>query len=114
MLKLTQEYSDGKEMFSATVDDSEESAGALNCLNQSESFENFIKNGASSYTLSTKNNKYSRVDLETDSNSYEPVNAKINANCLDDEWADVKLVFDSAYRAGGKQYKLKHLGLVSE
>ena len=35
-------------------------------------------------------------------------------NCLDDEWADVKLVFDSAYRAGGKQYKLRHLGSVSE
>ena len=104
-------YSDGRNMFSATVNNSSPQNSKL--FESVESFENFIKKGASSYTPSTRNNKYSRIDLETDSNRYELVNAKINANCLDDEWADAKLVFDSAYRAGGKQYKLKYQGSVS-
>ncbi|WP_420545774.1 hypothetical protein [Nitrosopumilus sp.] len=110
-VQINAKYSDGKDMFSATVD-------SLKCKNDSklfeseESFEDFIKDGISSYTPSTKENMYSRVDLETDSNQYEQVSAKINVNCLDDEWEDAKLVFDSAYRAGGNQYKLRYLGSV--
>ena len=106
-------YSDGKTMFSATVNHSKNLQDS-ELFESVDSFENFIKRGASSYTPSTQNDKYSRVDLETDSNVYEPVNAKINVNCLDDEWKDANLIFDSAYRAGGKQYKLKYLGSVSE
>ena len=105
-------YADGNKMFSATVNDSK-CPEKSKLFESVESFEEFIKKGASSYTPSTKNEKYSRVDLETDSNSYELVSAKINANCLDDKWKDAELVFDSAYRAGGKKYKLKHLGSVS-
>ena len=105
-------YSDGKEMFSATINNSKNPQES-ELFDSVESFENFIKKGTSSYTPSTQNYKYSRVDLETDSNSYELVNAKINTNCLDDKWEDAELVFDSAYRAGGKEYKLKHLGSVS-
>ena len=77
-VEIDARYSDGKEMFSATVDDSKNPQDS-ELFESVESFENFIKNGVSSYTPSTKNNKYSRVDLETDSNIYEPVNAKINA-----------------------------------
>ena len=105
-------YADGNKMFSATVNDSK-CPEKSKLFESVESFEEFIKKGASSYTPSTKNEKYSRVDLETDSNSYELVSAKINANCLDEKWEDAELVFDSAYRAGGKKYKLKHLGSVS-
>ena len=111
-VEIDAEYSDGRKMFSATVN-SHKTQQNSKLFESAESFENFIKRGASSYTPSSCNGKYSRVDLETDSNSYESVNAKINSNCLDEEWNDVKLVFDSAYRAGGKQYKLKYLGLVS-
>ena len=106
-------YSDGRTMFSATVNNSR-SPQASELFESVDSFESFIKRGASSYTPSTQNNKYSRVDLETDSNAYVPVNAKIHVNCLDDDWEGTDLIFDSAYRAGGKQYKLKHLGSVSE
>ena len=110
-VQVNAKYSDGREMFSATVD-------SLKCKNDSklfeseELFEDFIKGGISSYTPSVKENMYSRVDLETDSNQYEQVNAKINASCIDNEWEDIKLVFDSAYRAGGNQYKLRYLGSV--
>ena len=110
-VQVDAKYSDGGNMFSATINSSK-------CKNESklfeseESFEDFIKGGISSYTPSIKENMYSRVDLETDSNQYHQVNAKINVSCLDDKWEDVKLVFDSAYRAGGNQYKLRYMGSV--
>ena len=111
-VKINAEYSNGKKMFSATVDSSKPQQNSR-LFESAESFESFIKDGASSYTPSTCNDEYSRIDLETDSNIYQQVNAKINTNCLDDEWNDVKLVFDSAYGAGGKLYKLRHVGSVS-
>ena len=111
-VKISTEYSDGRKMFSATVDSSKPQQSSK-LFESTESFEAFIKDGASSYAPSTRSDEYSRIDLETDSNSYQQVNARINTNCLDDEWHDVKLVFDSAYRAGGKLYKLKHVGSVS-
>ncbi len=110
-VQVNAKYSDGREMFSATIN-------SLKCKKDSklfeseESFEDFIKGGVSSYTPSTKKDMYSRIDLETDSNQYEQVSAKINVSCLDDEWEDTKLIFDSAYRAGGNQYKLRYLGSV--
>ena len=105
-------YPNGKELFSATINTTK-SVNDSKLFDSVHSFEDFIKQGASSYTPSTNIDKYSRVDLETDSNVYEQINAKINVNCLDEEWKDAKLIFDSAYRAGGKLYKLRHLGLVS-
>ena len=110
-VKINAEYSDGKTMFSATVDSSKPQQSSR-LFASAESFESFIKDGASSYTPSTCDEKYSRIDLETDSNIYQQVNAKINVNCLDEQWDDAKLVFDSAYRAGGKLYKLRHVGSV--
>ena len=111
-IKIDAEYPDGKKMFSATVDSSKPQQSSR-LFESTELFETFIKDGASSYTPSMCNDEYSRIDLETDSNTYQQVNARINANCLDEEWKDVDLVFDSAYRAGGKLYKLKHVGSVS-
>ena len=111
-VEINAEYSDGKTMFSATVNSSKPQQSSR-LFESAESFESFIKDGVSSYTPSTCDEKYSRIDLETDSNIYEQVNAKINTNCLDEEWNDVKLVFDSAYRAGGKLYKLRHVGSIS-
>ena len=110
-VEIDAKYSDGSQMFSATVNRSR-SRTYSELFDSHESFESFIKIGASSYTPSTKSNKYSRVDLETDSNTYEPVEATINFNELDEIWSDTKLVFDSAYRAEGNLYKLKHLGSV--
>lgn len=111
-IKINAEYTDKRKMFSATVDSSKPLQKSR-LFESADSFETFIKDGASSYTPSIHNDKYSRIDLETDSNSYQQVNAKININCLDDEWDDVKFMFDSAYRAGGKLYKLKHIGSIS-
>ena len=110
-VEIDANFSDGKKMFSSTINQSKIQTQS-ELFDSVESFESFIKNGVSSYTPSTQCNKYSRVDLETDSNVYEKVDAKINFNCLDEQWRDTKLVFDSAYRAGGKQYKLKYLGSV--
>jgi len=110
-VEIDAQFSNGKKMFSATVNNSKRKAHSK-LFDSVESFESFIKNGASSYTPSTQSSKYSRVDLETDSNTYEQVDAKINFNCLDEKWDNAKVVFDSAYRAGGKQYKLKYLGSV--
>lgn len=111
-VKIDTKYSDGKDMFSATVNTSK-TANRSKLFASVNSFDDFIKKGASSYTPSTNPNKYSRIDLETDSNRYEQVSAKINSNCLDEEWCDANLTFDSAYRAGGRRYKLRHLGSVS-
>lgn len=110
-VEIDAKYSDGSQMFSATINHSKIRTHS-ELFNSAESFDSFIKIGASSYTPSINHNKYSRVDLETDSNIYEPVVATINFNGLDEIWSDTKLVFDSAYRAGGKQYKLKYLGSV--
>ena len=110
-VEIDAQFSNGKKMFSATVNNSKRQTRSK-LFESVESFESFIKNGVSSYTPSTQQSKYSRVDLETDSNIYEQVDAKINFNCLDEKWDNAKLEFDSAYRAGGKQYKLKYLGSV--
>ncbi len=111
-IEIEAKYSDGQEMFLASVNNSKNTQNSK-LFESVESFESFIKDGVSSYTPSTQNNTYSRVDLETDSNIYEQVDAKILVNYLDDEWDDVDMIFDSAYRAGGQQYKLKHRGSIS-
>lgn len=105
-------FLDGRSLFSATVEHSKGTKLDSQLFDSVDDFVDFIKGGASSYTPSTQDNRYSRVDLEEDSNYYEPVDAKINNSWLDVAWKDAGLVFDSAFHAGGGRYKLKYLGSV--
>jgi hypothetical protein len=103
-------YLDGQDLFSAKVRPSKTRKLESQLFDSLDAFVSFIKGGASSYTPSTQANHYSRVDLEEDSNYYEPVDATVDYNWLDTAWQDAGLVFDSAFRAGGGRYKLKYLG----
>lgn len=112
-LEIATSFSDDRVMFSATLLSSN-STKKSQLFESEKSFEDFINEAKSSYTPSTNNTKYSRLDLETESYQYEQINAKINVNSLTEEWKDANLIFDSAYRSiGKKQYKLNNLGLVS-
>lgn len=104
-------YSDGRELFSAKVCQSEAKTDSQLFGSLGE-FVDFIKGGASSYTPSNNDGCYSRVDLTEDSNYYEQVDAKIECCSLKEQWKDVGLAFDSAFHAGGGRYKLKYLGTM--
>jgi hypothetical protein len=102
-------FVDGRQLFSAIVRPPQDGRTGSKLFGTG-SFVDFIKGGASSYTPSTREGRYSRVDLTEDSNYYEPVEATIDYSWLDNAWPDVDLVFDSAFRAGGGLYRLKYLG----
>jgi len=102
-------FLDGQRLFSAIVRPSQDGRSGSKLFG-TDSFVDFIKGGASSYTPSTREGRYSRVDLAEDSNYYEPVDATVKYSWLDNAWPEVDLVFDSAFRAGGGLYRLKYLG----
>jgi hypothetical protein len=104
-------YLDGRSVFSARVQLKNHGKLDSKLFGSFEELREFIKGGTSSYTPSTKSGLYSRVDLEENS-KYEPVTADIDYECLDPEWRNTGLVFDSALRATGGYYDLKYMGCV--
>lgn len=107
-------FLDGQPLFSAKARLPQNGSKSNSKLFGSlESFVDFIKGGESSYTPSTRDGKYSRVDLTEDSSYYEVVDAVIEYSWLDRAWPDAELVFDSAFHARGGRYRLKYLGSVS-
>jgi len=106
-------FLEGQELFSAKARlqqaDIKSSSKLFGSL---EDFVDFIKGGESSYTPSTRKDRYSRVDLTEDSSYYESVDATIDYSWLDRLWPEAKLVFDSAFHARGGRYRLKYLGSV--
>jgi len=94
-------YQNGVKMFSAIVTNSKPQKNSK-LFDSAESFEDFIKEGRTSYSSSMQKNKISRVDLEEDSNIYELVDAKIKTHYLNEEWQDANLTLDSVYKAVGK------------
>ena len=113
LVDIRTSYLDGRKLFSAKVEKASSRRINSKLFSSLDDFVDFIKGGLSSYTPSTRQNHYSRVDLQEDSNYYEPVVATIDYNWLEKEWPDSGLVFDSAFHAGGGLYKLKYLGLQS-
>jgi hypothetical protein len=107
---ISASFLDGQKLFTARVRPAK--AGRLDSklFGSLDSFVDFIKGGASSYTPGTREGRYSRVDLTEDSNHYEAIDAAVDYNRLDAMWPDADLVFDSAFRAGGGRYRLKYLG----
>lgn len=105
-------YLDGQDLFSARVRPARTKDTGSKLFGSLEAFVDFIKGGASSYTPSTREDRYSRVDLTEDSNHYEAIDAAVDRSWLDTAWPDAGMVFDSAYRAGGGRYRLKYLGSV--
>lgn len=113
VLDIRASYLDGQPLFSAKVSPSPaDSRPESKLFGSLDTFVDFIKGGRSSYTPSTRDNRYSRVDLTEDSNYYEAVDARIDYSWLDSVWPDTNLVFDSAFRAGGGRYRLKYRGSV--
>ena len=102
-------YPDGQNLFLAKVRSSKARLDSK-LFDSVDDFVSFIKGGASSYTPSNREGRYSRVDLAEDSNVYEPVDAEVEYSWLDAAWRGAGLVFDSAFRAGGGLYRLKYLG----
>ena len=107
-------YPSGKRLFAARVRPSRTPEKLDSQLFESlGSLVNFIKNGASSYTPSTQEGSFSRVDLKEET-TYEAVDAKVAYSLLDRQWAEAGLVFDSAVRARtGGQYRWTYRGRTS-
>lgn len=106
-------FLDGRQLFSAKIRSSDAGRHGSKLFGSLDEFVGFIKGGASSYAPSTREGRYSRVDLAEDSNHYEAVDATVDYSWLDKAWPDAKLVFDSAFRAGGGRYRLRYLGSVA-
>ena len=102
--------SQGGKMFAAHTEYTEGLKSKL--FASVDDFVIFIKGGLSSYTPSTRQGRLSRVDLVEDSNTYRPINAKIDYSRLDEEWKGSGLEFDSAFHATGGLYRLSYLGAV--
>ena len=105
-------YLDGQNLFSARVSPAKSTKMNSKLFGSLDAFVDFIKGGASSYTPSTRVNRYSRVDLTEDSNYYGAIDAVVDHSWLDTAWPDTEMVFDSAFRAAGGRYNLKFLGSV--
>ena len=105
-------YLDGQSLFSARVGPAKNTKMDSRLFGSLDSFVEFIKGGASSFTPSTRVNRYSRVDLTEDSSYYEAIDAVVDHSWLDTAWPGAGMVFDSAFRAGGGRYRLKYLGSV--
>lgn len=110
-IDISATYPGGKKLFAARVQPSRAPEKLDSQLFDSlESFVSFIKNGASSYTPSTQEGSFSRVDLKEET-TYEAVDAEVTYSLLDRQWADAGLVFDSAFRAKtGGQYRWTYRG----
>lgn len=108
---ITASYLGGRSMFSAKVRPGIPEKMGSQLFGSFDELADFIKGGVSSYTPSTRENLYSRVDLEENS-TYEPVDAAIDYGCLDAAWRDSGLVFDSAMRAKDGCYNLTYMGRV--
>jgi len=111
-IEIQANFDDGRKLFGAKISNEKENLDSK-LFDSVDDFVAFIKGGTSSYTPSIHENHFSRVDLVEDSNCYEPVNAKIEFSLLDSEWKGSKLVFDSAFHAGGGIYRLKYLGSIA-
>ena len=102
--------SEGKNTFVAHTKDSKDLNSRL--FESVDEFVTFIKGGLSSYTPSTRPNRMSRIDLVEDSNSYRPIDARIDYTSLSDDWKGSGLEFDSAFHATGGLYRLAYLGTI--
>ena len=100
----------GKKVFAAQTKYSKDLRSQL--FASVDEFVKFIKGGLSSYTPSTRSGRMSRVDLVEDSNTYRPIDARIEYTTLSDEWINSGLEFDSAFHATGGLYRLAYLGTV--
>lgn len=107
---ITVSDSQGKSIFVAQTKHSNVLKSKL--FGSTDEFVRFIKGGLSSYTPSTRPGKVSRVDLVEDSNTYRPIDARIDYTTLRDEWKGSGLEFDSAFHATGGLYRLAYLGTI--
>lgn len=114
VIDISATYPGGNKLFAARVRPSATPERLDSRLFDSlELFASFIKNGASSYTPSTQEGYFSRVDLKEET-TYEAVDAKVGYSLLDRQSADAGLVFDSAVRARtGGQYRWTYRGRTS-
>ena len=102
--------SQGKKLFVAQTNNTKGLKSKL--FDSVDDFVTFIKGGLSSYTPSTRRDRISRVDLVEDSNTYSPIDAKIDYSRLDEKWKGSALEFDSAFHATGGLYRLSYHGAV--
>jgi hypothetical protein len=100
--------SQGERIFAAQTKQSKALKSKL--FDSVDDFVSFIKGGLSSYTPSTRQGQVSRVDLVEDSNTYRPIEARIDYTTLSDQWRGSGIEFDSAFHATGGVYRLAYLG----
>jgi hypothetical protein len=108
-LKITVKYLDGQYMFSATAKPT--STWNSEVFPTIDDFGYFIKGGVSSYTPSVYGDHLTRVDLQKDEPQYQALDAVIDLEHLDGVWKDAGVIFDSAVRAAGGNYKWTYRGL---
>jgi hypothetical protein len=79
-----------------------------------DNFASFMRSGVSSYTPSVFGDALAMVDLHKEEPTYEPLDADIRFDWLENIWQNSKLEFDSAVRARGGEYRWTYRGLRTE
>jgi hypothetical protein len=109
-MRISVKYLDGQTMFSATARPA--AAWSSQVFTTIDEFGHFIKGGVSSYTPSIYGDSLTRVDLQKDEPTYQPLDAQVDLEQLDGVWKDAGVTFDSAVRAVTGHYKWTYRGLA--
>src|SRR5262249_22315179 len=99
-------YLDQQRMFGARVTRTEQPQRLRSdVFGNLDAFVSFIKGGVSSYTPSVFGDALARVDLHKEDTIYEAMDAAVDFDWLETMWQGAGLMFDSAVRATGGDYR---------
>lgn len=77
-----------------------------------EAFAQFIAEGVSSYGLSLRGGRLTKIDLRKEDNGYEPLEVVRMDGPLVESWVADGAEFDSGYRTSGGRYEWTYTGLT--
>lgn len=109
MAHVQMSYLDGTLLFAAETNPATEFKSEM--FESVDHFAKVIKDGVSSYSPSIFPDGFTKVDLYKEDVAYEPLDARVEYSELNQYWEDAGMVFDSAVRAKGAQYKWVYQGL---
>jgi hypothetical protein len=109
MAHVQMSYLDGTLLFAAETNPTVTFKSEM--FESIDQFATVIKQGVSSYSPSIYPDGYTKVNLYKEDVAYEPLEANVEYSELNHYWEDTGLVFDSAVRAKGAEYKWIYQGL---
>jgi hypothetical protein len=103
-------HPDNKSLFRATVQPTMVCHSAL--FDDARTFAQFIKQGVSSYGMSIRGSRLTKVDLHKTEAAFEPLTVVHWQDAMLDELGAQGVVLDSAFRTAGGQYQWTYHGLT--